>query len=133
MTDPRTAAAPDGITVSNPAPGVFVGQIVGHYSETMLRVYLRAMDEALAGREPMFGFHDWQEMTSYETVCRTTMTEWVRARRSRLAAQQILVRSRIVAMGVATANLLLGGNAIVSHTDRAVFERSIRAVFPAWG
>lgn len=53
------------------------------------------------------------------------MTAWVQRNRARVAPQHILVRSRIVAMGVATANLILGGDVIISHFKRSTFEQEL--------
>jgi hypothetical protein len=114
-----------GVSLMEPAPGLFVGRIEGHYTEAMLRPYLAAMDVAF-GRAAIFrGFHDWELMTGYETICRKEMTVWVQRHRARVAPQHILVRSRMVAMGVATANLVLGGDVIISHFKRSAFEQAL--------
>ena len=114
-----------GVSLSHPAPGVFAGRIEGHYTEAMLRPYLAGMERALAQAEILQGFHDWELMTGYETICRKEMTAWVQRHRARVVRQHILVRSRIVAMGVATANLVLGGDLIVSHDKRSTFEPAL--------
>jgi len=45
--------------------------------------------------------------------------------RPKTGGHHILVASKLVAMRVSTASMLVGGNLITSHTDRAVFERAL--------
>jgi hypothetical protein len=116
------------MSFSYPGPSIFLGRIEGHYSADMVSGYIRAMGRALEPGPSMWGFHDWYGMTGYDSICRKEMTDWVLARLSKMNGHHLLVHSKMVAMGVATANLVLGGNALVSHTDRASFERALATV-----
>jgi hypothetical protein len=107
------------------APGVFLGTITGHYSKELLAPYLAGMAAALK-QSRLVTFNDWWDMTSYDSVCRTTMTEWVIANRARSERHHILVRSKLVAMGVATASMLAGGDLLASYTTRDTFDVALK-------
>jgi hypothetical protein len=68
------------------------------------------------------GFHDWEDMNTYDAECRKVLTEWTLRHRGQIEGWHILVRSKLVAMGVATASLLIGGGVIVSYNQRDKFE-----------
>jgi hypothetical protein len=114
--------------VERPEPWLFYGTISGHYAESMAAPYLTEMARALGHTKPMVGFHDWSEMTSYDTACRLRMTDWVMRNRAQQAKHHILLRSKLVSMGVATASLILGGDVLVAYTDPARFREVLRAV-----
>ena len=65
---------------------------------------------------------DASALSSYETGFRKRWTDWLAARKPN--AVLVLVQSRLVAMGVAVANAVLGG-AIRSFNSRAEFERAL--------
>lgn len=65
-------------------------------------------------------FIDAEHVTSYDSSFRTELTARVAGDRQRIASFHILVKSRLVSMGVSVANLALGG--IISATaDRRQF------------
>jgi hypothetical protein len=105
--------------------GLFRTTVTGHFSTSLLSPYVRALDKALAAGRAV-GFHDWEGMNTYDAECRKVLTEWTLQHRARIDGWHILVRSKLVAMGVATASLLIGGGTIVSYTDRDKFESSYR-------
>src|SRR5215472_17870922 len=69
-------------------------------------------------------FGDWYEMTGYDTDVRHELTKTVSKLRSRIASIYVLQRSKVVAMGIAVANLALGGW-VRSTTSRAEFDREL--------
>ena len=106
--------------------GLFRATVSGHFSTSLLQPYLRTLERALAtGRAT--GFHDWEGMETYDAECRKVLTEWTIRHRAKIEGWHILVRSKLVAMGVATASLLIGGGTIVSYTDREKFEAAYRS------
>jgi hypothetical protein len=72
------------------------------------------------------GFHNWLGMDNYESVCRVELTGWVLSHREQ-SALHIGLRSRMVAMGVAVANLALG-SLIQVYNEPKGFETALRAV-----
>jgi hypothetical protein len=127
MAENATSVASRGtLSISFPAPGILFGRVSGHYSQAMLKEYLGGLDEAVKAGHKLTTFHDWEEMTGYDSVCRQAMTDWVLKHVSQIHMNHILVRSKIVAMGVATANLLTGGKLLFPYTTRVPFERALK-------
>jgi len=70
-------------------------------------------------------FHDWEAVTGYDSEARVHLTRWtLSAPRKALAECHVLVRSRLVAMGVSTAALALHvvDVPLSSYSVRAEFE-----------
>jgi hypothetical protein len=66
---------------------------------------------------------DLGEMVGYDSAFRQGMTEWARRMvKDRGAVMHIYVRSKIVQMGVAVANLALGG-VLQVHPNRTALEQ----------
>lgn len=95
----------------------------GHLSHELALLIMR-VGEARYGSGIVHGFHDWLDMTGYDSASRVTLTDWVMSHRpeSRL---YIGVRSRIVRMGVTVANLALG-NLITIRQTREELEADVR-------
>jgi len=70
-------------------------------------------------------FHDWEAVSGYDSEARVHLTRWtLSAPREALAECHVLVRSRLVAMGVSTAALALRvlDVPLSSYSVRAEFE-----------
>jgi hypothetical protein len=65
------------------------------------------------------GFHNWLEMENYESACRVDLTNWALHHRSQ-SILHVGLRSRIVAMGVAVANVALGSVIKIYQTEEAL-------------
>jgi len=111
-----------------PRPWVLVAKISGHLSADMVDDYLTAINYVVDRGRVFYGFHDWSGMPGYDSICRKRFTEWALQHRPKTGGHHILVVSKLVAMGVSTASMLLGGNLITSYTDRAEFERALADV-----
>lgn len=111
------------------SPGLLLGRVEGHYSAELLQHYMPALDRLLTSPSAI-GFHDWENMTSYDSACRQQMTDWTLAHRKQIAAWHILVRSKLVAMGVATASMIIGGGIITSYSDRKKFDDALKPFLP---
>ena len=108
-------------------PELLVAVVRGHLSTVLLPRYMSALaDVAASGRA--VGFHDWYDMTGYDSECRRRMTEWGLNNRTRIEKVHFLVRHKLVAMGVATGSLLVGGDLVATYTDRAVFQAALDRV-----
>jgi hypothetical protein len=70
-------------------------------------------------------FFDTENLESYHSDLRIRLTERLARDRGR-PTLSVLVRSKLVAMGVSVANLALRG-AVVSHSNRSSFVTSLEA------
>lgn len=109
------------------APCVLLAVVRGHYGKDLLPRYMRALAEVAASGRAV-GFHDWENMTSYDSECRRRMTEWTIHNRTRVESAHILVKHRLVAMGVATGSMLVGRNLVSTYTNRSKFEAAYRDI-----
>lgn len=71
-------------------------------------------------------FFDAEELDNYESSLRVELTQCFFPERERLASFHVLVRSKLVAMGVSVANLALGG-IVNSTSDRKRFKARLDA------
>jgi hypothetical protein len=106
--------------------GVFVSKLRGHFGVELLPTYLTLISNAMRVSH-VLSFNDWEEMTSYDSECRTTMVGWVTKHRAGVRAFHVLVRSRIVAMGVSAAALLIGGELLHMYSAREDYLTVCRA------
>ncbi len=75
-------------------------------------------------------FHDWHAVEGYESEARIHLTRWtLDAPRGTIGECHVLVRSKLVAMGVSTAALALrlASIPLFSYTLRAPFEARLIA------
>lgn len=114
------------MTLHSPAPGVFHTVIAGYIEPAEARRVVAAGDLVIAEAGMLVGFHDWEAMTGYQSESRALLTDWGVRIRPQVEKVHILVRSRIVAMGVSVASLALRGM-LVSYTQRAAFEAAFAA------
>lgn len=107
----------------NPAPGVLYTRVMGHADLPCVRVLMGAFDRvASLTPDKMEVFHDWERVTGYEAEVRPEYTRWSKGHLHCLAGLHILIRSRLLAMGITVANAALNG-AMTAHYERAEFEK----------
>jgi hypothetical protein len=104
------------------SPGLYATEVRGHLSVDMARHIVRYA-EPLYQQGVLSGFHNWLEMTGYDSQSRVLLTEWVLSHRDQTHLH-IGVRSKIVAMGVSVANLALG-NLIRTYSSSAAMEAAL--------
>ena len=105
--------------------GVFVPQIVAHGDKAFVAPVVAGFERSLRhGASQMFV--DVELMTSYDTDLRTEVTAALARERKRIGCLHILVRSKIVAMGVSVANLALGGIMTI-HGSAHPFQNALQA------
>lgn len=103
---------------------VVVERFEGHASIEFVDPILDFLEAVIArGIRPRV-FDDWELATSYDTAVRNRMTAWTLKHRKEIAQTHILVRSRLLAMGVTVANLAVGGSLRV-YSSRDAFERAL--------
>jgi hypothetical protein len=102
-----------------PGKGVFIVQMQGHGSEEWVAPICDSFDTVLSQTEKVHIFFDLGKMHNYDSRLRTDLTARFLRDRSRISEFDLLAQSRIVAMGVAVANLALSGllNAFVKRLD----------------
>lgn len=119
------------LTVFRPVAGVYVSVAKGHVVEAMAKDFITLLEaEMKLGISNMSFFHDWWELTSYDQSARHRLTEWRQAApKGTTKDSNVLVRSKIVAMGVAASSIVLRmiGVDMRAYSDRAEFERALRA------
>lgn len=110
-----------------PTPEVCVTRAVGHFSVGLARLLVDTLAPVFAEDRSVAIFHDSHDMQSYDTGARRLLTSWVLANIRTLRSIDLLVGSRIVAMGVAAANVAtsLAGITLVAYTSRDAFERAL--------
>jgi len=83
------------------------------------------MDVTLLDSRPVHVFHDWADMSRYDTEARVKLTEYANRRIRCFASTNILVRSRLLAMGITVANIILR-NHIQVYGHRERFDKELR-------
>jgi hypothetical protein len=105
--------------------GVLVFQIVAHGDKSFVAPIVAGFERSLrVGPSQMFV--DVELMTSYDTDLRIEVTAAMARERKRIGCLHILVRSKIVAMGVSVANLALGGIMTI-HGSAPPFQQALQA------
>jgi len=95
-------------------------QVTGYLEKDIVAKITAPIDRLIAvGNKPVI-FNDWWELTGYDSDARLKLTDWIFWIRGKIIGSHILVRSKIVSMGVSIANLALGGMLTV-YTDRSEF------------
>jgi len=99
---------------------VAYNQITGYLEKDIVPKITQPIDRLIAqGVRPVI-FNDWWELTGYDSDARLKLTDWIFWVRGKIVGSHVLVRSKIVSMGVSIANLALGGMLTV-YTDRQEF------------
>ena len=104
-------------------------QVVGHLEVGLAERIRDYQRQSFRPGRRVHLFHDWAAMTSYDSASRSLLTEHVIADRALIGSVVLLTQSRLVAMGVATANLATSavGVTLGSHTKRETFEQELLA------
>jgi hypothetical protein len=105
--------------------GVFVFQIVAHGDKSFVAPVVAGFERSLR-LGPSQMFVDLELMTSYDTELRTEVTAAMVRERKRIGCLHVVVRSKIVAMGVSVANLALGGIMTI-HGSAPPFQEALQA------
>jgi hypothetical protein len=110
------------------ARNLFVTQGEGHMKDDhceFLETYGAERIRRAGGK--VYVFHDWMELTGYDSRTRVRLTAWSAAHRNDYQEVHLAVRSRIVAMGVQVANIALGGF-MRAHSGTAALEVELARV-----
>ncbi len=104
------------------APDVYATQGSGHMRDDHFE-FIRAYGEERIKRcgGKLYVFHDWMEMSGFDSSSRVKLTTWSVAHRSFFQEAHLAVRSRIIVLGVQVANLAVGGF-MRAHSGTASLE-----------
>jgi hypothetical protein len=83
----------------------------------------RTFDAIVGDRSGIHLFVDCEEQTGYDMAFPSRIAEWTQAIQPRLGPVCLLVRSRIVAFGVAVVNVLTGAHATTVTTREGFLAR----------
>jgi hypothetical protein len=111
------------------ARNVYVTQASGHMHDDHC-AFLEAFGEEqirCADGAKHYIFHEWMELTGYESRTRVRLTTWSAARRHTFQEVHLAIKSRMVAMGVQVANIALGGF-MRAHTGISSLEVELARV-----
>jgi hypothetical protein len=120
----RTARGNLGIWA--PAPGIVLVQLTGYGEEEYASHIINAIDSGLESGARLKMFYDMEAVSSYDSALRTKLTSRFLECRKEIDALVVIARSRLVSMGIAVANLALGG-IIKLHEDHAAFAAAFEA------
>lgn len=117
------------LRAAHPRPDVVYTVHRGYFGREFVAPVVTAIEGALAVQRPVWIFHDWAALVEYDTNARARLTSWVFGRLRDVASLEVLltVDSRILSMGIAASNLLLGGRMTV-HEARPTFSSRVAAV-----
>jgi hypothetical protein len=108
-----------------PCDSLYLTKMTGHLDATMTGTFIAILDAFMAKRgRDICSFNDWEAMENYDSAARTMLVSWTLARRHQFACVHLLVRSKIVQLGVEAANLALG-RFMTTHRERVAFEREL--------
>lgn len=111
------------VAVWRPAPAILVVALQNHGEASFVEPVVDAY-RSMQAEGHIHLFFDAEHLTNYDSPLRAGLTTAFLPDRHRLEGFHVLLRSKIVAMGVSVANLALGG--IVSVTNhRQTFRTAL--------
>jgi hypothetical protein len=114
------------IRLWSPAPGVLCCSAKGDIPEELAPPYMAFLQQIAAQPARITAFNDLEFMVNYHTAYRTRITQAHRQLIDRTDGNHILVRSRLVMLGVQAANLVLGN--IVAYSTRETYDAALAKV-----
>lgn len=131
----RTITFPRGtLRWWSPARGVLCSQVTGHMSVDVVEPLITSF-VAVHSEQPtrkVKTFHDWVTATGYDSAARVAYTEAAAPLMGHVDTIEFLLASRIIAMGVEVAKIVLG-QSLQASVDRPTFERRRQEAIEAGG
>jgi hypothetical protein len=110
----------------SPAPGVFCCSASGDLPEDLAPPYVAFLQQIAAQSARIAAFNDVELVVNYETAFRVRLTQAYRQILDRTDENHILLRSRLVMLGVQAARLVLGN--ITAHNSRETYDAALAKV-----
>lgn len=115
----------------HPSLRVYSTRVAGHLSMGLAQRIIDYVDP-LFEKGKVVGFHDWFQMTGYDTASRNQLTAWS-LRRSALAQINIGTRAKLVSMGVTVAALALGEHVLRRFGSEVALEAAYQEALRVGG
>ncbi len=109
------------VTVSTPRTGVLRTTVAGYATTEVGALLIQQFQSAITRFGSVVVFDDWEAATGYDSDVRVKLTDWTRRSQSSIPEIHILVGSKIVAMGLSVAALVVSHGLHV-HPHRKAFE-----------
>lgn len=106
------------------APGAYATRIVGVMTMPVAKFIMVEGDRYFARPGKVGAFFEWTEMSNYTSDSRLSLTRWGMGHLPD-AEFHLAFRSRLVGMGVAVANLAMGG-VLHQYDSREALESAVR-------
>jgi hypothetical protein len=105
--------------------GIWVETLMrGRVDLEMVKGMTAVFDETIAERGACGAFHDWWDVSGYDSACRLWWEGWLAAvPRAVIRDATVLARSRLVRMGITLANLKYPHITFRTFGDRAAYDR----------
>jgi hypothetical protein len=104
------------------APNAYATCANGQTKRDMSSMLIEHGERLYEGDRIVYGFHDWLDMTHYESACRIDLTNWILSHRKQ-SVLHIAVSSPVIAMGVTVANMVLD-TLIHIHKSAAALDQA---------
>jgi hypothetical protein len=114
------------LVISHPAPGVLVFTYHGHMTAEVVPFIERSVDRILAAGHCPDLFIDLDDMSGYDSEYRQAVSKWGARFYRRFGEVRFLVRSKLIAMGIAVSNLTAEGR-LKPTTRRSEFQSALDA------
>ena len=101
-----------------PAPMVMVFKYRGHSDASYVDFLEGVVDNVFGCQDDLHFLVDCEEQTGFDAPFRRRIAEWAKRLEPRTLTYCLLVRSRVVALGIAVASVLVGGNTKVVSDSR---------------
>ncbi len=90
--------------------GIFCTRGHGHVGMAAVEALIDYTEQRIVEQSAkLLVFHDWLEVTGYESKARLPLSRWMFEHRASYEVVHVAVRSRLVAMGASVVNLAIGG------------------------
>lgn len=107
-----------------PTPRVLVSRASGHMAESQALLLIEVMDRAVQGGQELRLHHEWSKVSGFATSCPGHLTVWQLRHAASVKNIDVIAGSTFVRMAVRSANIALGGVAVL-HNDLESFEQSL--------
>jgi len=109
------------IELWSPRPWLLASRVTGHLQRSAAWQIVEHRGQLLPNVEFLEEFHDWMDMTGYDSASRQELTAHSFEHRNQIKAIHILTDSKIIKMGIAVASIALG-DMLKTYARRDGFE-----------
>jgi hypothetical protein len=114
------------VRCSVPADSVVLIVASGHPTPDLTPLFLMEVERRIRRGLRVHWFGDYADVPGYESEVRMALTDFLAKHKDKFESVTVLARHRLLAMGVAVANLAVGGKISVT-VDREKFQRVLAA------